>query len=71
MRYRVITNRKFDNEIIEVAPNDGVEGCEFIKCEFVGCGNALFKDCLFSLCKNCQPGDLMRVVYEGCTVSGR
>lgn len=69
MKYRAVKNKKTVNEIVEVSPKDLFESCDFINCTLVGCGSALFRDCVFSNCVNCFPGDLPRVSFEGCSAS--
>ena len=67
MKYRALKNKKVVDTIIEVAPRDLFDTCDFINCTFVGCGQALFRDCVFSNCINSYPGDLSMVVYENCS----
>lgn len=53
--------------IIEIAPGDVILDCEFIDCEFVGLGPALFKRCRFRGCDMSRISNRKHLEFEKCT----
>lgn len=60
-------NLKLKHQIVEIAPGDRFIRCDFLKCEFVGCGHAELIECHFVDCSPPRKPKLPLLECKGCT----
>lgn len=60
-------NLQYSDWVIEIAPGDVILECDFVHCEFVGLGPAIFKRCHFQDCDLSRISNRKRIDFEKCT----